>query len=52
MPVSDQGIFYSIDLAKFLEDSTGEKYGIMHTGGKGIQSNPSGADISPDDIIF
>ena len=45
-------IFFSIDLAKFLEDSTGEKYGIMHTGGKGIQANPSGADIGPDDIIF
>lgn len=48
----DKGMSYTIDLVKFLEDSTGEKYGIMHTGGKGIQENPFGVDIGPNDFIF
>lgn len=33
----DDSIFITLDLAEFLSDPSGKKYGIMHKGGRGIQ---------------
>ena len=41
----------TIDLVQFLSDRSGDKYGIMHSGGSGIQKSGLG-DIDIDDIEF